>query len=76
MQNRKYGRGRETFEPADETNLIEGRHAVSEALRSGRTIDKLYMLYGSNDSALTALKARPPRWVSVSMSATASAWMR
>ena len=58
MQNRKYGRGRETFEPADETNLIEGRHAVSEALRSGRTIDKLYMLYGSNDSALTALKAR------------------
>lgn len=58
MQNRKYGRDRESFEPADETNLIEGRHAVSEALRSGRTIDKLYMLYGSNDSALTALKAR------------------
>lgn len=58
MQNRKNGRGRETLEAADETNLIEGRHAVSEALRSGRTIDKLYLLYGSNDSALAALKSR------------------
>ncbi len=58
MPNGKYGRNRERFAPADEMNLIEGRHAVSEALRSGRTIDKLYLLYGSSDSALTALKAR------------------
>lgn len=58
MSNRKNGHSREQFEPVDETNVIEGRHAVSEALRSGRTIDKLYVLYGSHDSALVALKAR------------------
>jgi len=58
MSDKKFGRGRERQAPVDETNVIEGRHAVSEAMRSGRTIDKLYLLYGTNDSALLALKAR------------------
>ena len=58
MQNKKMGRRREPLEPTDETNLIEGRHAVTEALRAGRTIDKIYLLYGTNDSTLTALNAK------------------
>ena len=53
MQNKKMGRRREPLEPTDETNLIEGRHAVTEALRAGRTIDKIYLLYGTNDSTTT-----------------------
>ena len=58
MSNRRTERSHNRQEPVDETTLIEGRHAVSEALRSGRTIDKLYLLYGSSDSALTELRLR------------------
>lgn len=58
MSNRKTERGHSRSEAVDETTLIEGRHAVSEALRSGRTIDKLYLLYGSSDNALTELRLR------------------
>jgi 23S rRNA (guanosine2251-2'-O)-methyltransferase len=58
MPNRKYQNPRETTAAPEETNIVEGRHAVGEAIRSGRTIDKLYILFGSNDSALSALRAR------------------
>lgn len=37
--------------------LIEGRNALSEALKSGRTIDKLYVAEGSTDKALARLAA-------------------
>lgn len=34
------------------TDLIEGRNAVLEALRAGRTVDKVYLASGSTDRAL------------------------
>ncbi len=37
--------------------LIEGRNALTEALKSGRTIDKVYVAEGSTDRALTRLAA-------------------
>lgn len=36
-------------------NLIEGRNAVTEAFRSGRTIDKVYLAEGSADHGLVRL---------------------
>lgn len=41
---------------ADET-LLEGRNAVTEALRAGRTIDKIYIASGDTDRALARLAA-------------------
>ena len=38
-------------------SLIEGRNAVTEALRSGRTIDKVYVAEGSTDRSLAHLAA-------------------
>ena len=35
---------------------IEGRNAVVEALRSGRTIDRIYILDGLNDGAIQTVK--------------------
>ena len=40
----------EEYEP--ENQLIEGRNAVTEALRAGRAIDKIYIAKGETDSAL------------------------
>ena len=37
--------------------LIEGRNALTEALKSGRTIDKVYVAEGSTDRSLTRLAA-------------------
>lgn len=39
-----------------EESTIEGRNAVTEALRSGRTIDKLYVLDGCHDGAVNTIK--------------------
>ena len=39
-------------------DLIEGRNALSEALKSGRTIDKLYVAEGSGDRSLARLAAQ------------------
>ncbi|MCI6909365.1 MAG: 23S rRNA (guanosine(2251)-2'-O)-methyltransferase RlmB [Eubacteriales bacterium] len=42
-----------------ERSVLEGRHAVSEALAVGRPIDKLYLLKGaSGDSVLSAIRTR------------------
>ena len=38
-------------------NQLEGRNAVTEALRAGRTIDKLYIASGETDKALSRLAA-------------------
>lgn len=39
------------------TDLIEGRNAVLEALRAGRTVDKVYLASGSTDRALDRIAA-------------------
>ena len=39
-------------------DLIEGRNALTEALRSGRSIDKLYVAEGSTDRSLARLAAQ------------------
>ena len=46
--------------PEDREDLIEGRNAVQEALRAGRTIDKLYVARGDTDRTLARIltKAR------------------
>ena len=38
-------------------DMIEGRNALSEALKSGRTIDKLFLAEGDTDKALARLAA-------------------
>ena len=35
--------------PADDEHLIEGRNAVTEALKSGRTINKVFIVSGGGD---------------------------
>ncbi len=50
------GDRREREREIDE-NLLEGRNAVTEALRAGRTIDKLYIASGETDKALARLAA-------------------
>ncbi len=44
-------------EPLPE-GMIEGRNAVTEALKSGRTIDKVFVADGSTDQALARLAAQ------------------
>ncbi len=39
-------------EPVQSESVIEGRNAVTEALRAGRTIDKLYVASGDTDHGL------------------------
>ncbi|MGI6030980.1 MAG: 23S rRNA (guanosine(2251)-2'-O)-methyltransferase RlmB [Eubacteriales bacterium] len=59
-RNRSGGRRRDgeraQFREADETRL-EGRNAVLEALRSGRTIDKLFILKGEREGSLQRIFA-------------------
>lgn len=42
----------------EDTGRIEGRNAVSEALRAGRRIDKLYIASGETDATLRAIIQR------------------
>ena len=50
----------DTPESRDREDLIEGRNAVSEALRAGRTIDKIFVAKGDTDRTLARIlqKAR------------------
>ena len=59
-QPRKYdGRQRMQTAPAEENeNQLEGRNALTEALRSGRTIDKVFIASGDTDKALQRLAAQ------------------
>lgn len=53
----KENTGGQDEESAFETgHIIEGRHAVTEAFRSGRTIDKLYLLEGCQDGPILTIK--------------------
>ena len=61
-QPRKYD-GRQRMQPqaqpAEENeNQLEGRNALTEALRSGRTIDKVFIASGDTDKALQRLAAQ------------------
>ena len=40
-------------------NYIEGRNAVLEAFRSGKTIDKLFVLDGCQDGPISQSQERP-----------------
>ncbi|MCR4909303.1 MAG: 23S rRNA (guanosine(2251)-2'-O)-methyltransferase RlmB [Lachnospiraceae bacterium] len=40
----------------DESGIIEGRNAVIEALRSGRTVERIFVLDGSHEGALETVK--------------------
>ena len=56
MKNEKKFRRTET--PAESSeDMIEGRNAVSEAIRSGRTINKVFLADGDTDRALGRLAA-------------------
>ena len=45
----------ENREQGTETFVIEGRNAVLEAFRSGRTIDKIYVLDGCQDGPVRTI---------------------
>ena len=42
-------------------NMIEGRNAVLEAFRSGKTIDKLYVLDGCQDGPVRSITREAAR---------------
>ena len=50
-------RDKKPAEAALPEGMIEGRNAVLEAIRSGRTIDKVYLASGDTDKALARLAA-------------------
>ena len=58
--------------PEEEENegQIEGRNALTEALRSGRTIDKVFIASGETDRALQHLAAQAKHDVSHGISRT------
>ena len=46
-------------EPVEENeNQLEGRNAIGEALKAGRTIDKLFIASGDTDKGLQRLAAQ------------------
>ena len=54
MQNREFENNIKT-ESDEEAFVIEGRNAVLEAFRSGKTIDKLYVLDGCRDGIVNSI---------------------
>jgi len=44
--------------PEENENQLEGRNALTEALRSGRTVDKVFIASGDTDKALQRLAAQ------------------
>ena len=55
---RKPVRREEHRETEENENQLEGRNALTEALRSGRTIDKVFIASGDTDRALQHLAAQ------------------
>ena len=45
-------------QPQENENQLEGRNALTEALRSGRTIDKVFIAAGETDRGLQHLAAQ------------------
>lgn len=58
QKTRAYSKPKPEPEQALSEGLIEGRNALTEALRSGRTVDKVYVAEGSTDRSLTRLAAQ------------------
>ena len=52
-----YRRSEPREEVEENENQLEGRNALTEALRSGRTIDKVFIAAGNTDRALEHLAA-------------------
>lgn len=50
--------GTDVEETDDESDLIEGRNAVIEAVRSGKTVDKLYIQEGLQDNSINSLVSK------------------
>ena len=48
------------FENEARNDLIEGRNAVMEALRAGRTIDKIFIAKGDVDKTLGHIASKAP----------------
>ena len=55
---RDAARDRRPPEREDAENILEGRNALTEALASGRAIDKVFIAEGSTDRALARLAAQ------------------
>lgn len=53
--SREFENNSNVNENAEEAFVIEGRNAVLEAFRSGKTIDKLYVLDGCRDGAVNSI---------------------
>lgn len=56
MKNERYRREQE-HDPEVNENQLEGRNALTEALRSGRTLDKVFIAAGETDRGLQRLAA-------------------
>ena len=56
-RDRRPGREREREPRELAEDMIEGRNALTEALKSGRTIDKVFVAAGDTDKALARLSA-------------------
>ena len=54
MKNERYRREPENI-PEENENQLEGRNALTEALRSGRTLDKVFIAAGDTDRGLQRL---------------------
>lgn len=50
--------GIDVEETDDESDLIEGRNAVIEAVRSGKTVDKLYIQEGLQDNSINSFVSK------------------
>ena len=59
MRNERYNRDNREQErtPEENENQLEGRNALTEALRSGRTLDKVFIASGDTDRGLQRLAA-------------------
>ncbi len=55
---RRRPRPEQTERPEENEGQIEGRNALTEALRSGRTIDKVFVASGDTDKGLQRLAAQ------------------
>ena len=55
---RDAARDRRPLEREDAENILEGRNALTEALASGRAIDKVFIAEGSTDRALARFAAQ------------------
>ena len=56
MRNDRYRREQNEL-PVENENQLEGRNALTEALRSGRTLDKVFIASGETDRGLQRLAA-------------------